>query len=161
MLNFIGEEINKKQMKKLKKIYNVALKVNNQNPRLLETNVMFVLSSEMQELNLKMRDIDETTDVLSFPNLINIFNKKITRKAFPLDINPENNKVFLGDIVINLDRAVSQALEFGHSTEREICYLFVHGVLHLLEYDHLNELDKNLMRSQEELILSKFKLKRS
>ena len=161
MLNFIGEEINKKQMKKLNKVYKVALKANNQNPRILETNLKFVLSSEMQELNLKMRKVDETTDVLSFPNLINIFNKKIKRKDFPLDINPENNKVFLGDIVINLDKAVSQALEFGHSTEREICYLFVHGILHLLEFDHLNDLDKSLMRNQEELILSKFKLKRS
>ena len=115
----------------------------------------------MQELNNRMRGVDEATDVLSFPNLVNIFNKKITRKEYKLDINPENNKVFLGDIVINLDRANSQALEFGHSVEREICYLFVHGVLHLLEYDHMNPLDKGLMRTQEELILSKFKLKRS
>lgn len=161
MINFIGEEINNKLMKKLKKIYKVALKSNNQSPRLLETNVKFVLSNEMQELNLRMRNVDDATDVLSFPNLINIFNKKITKKAFPLDINPENNKVILGDIVINLDKAVSQALEFAHSTEREICYLFVHGVLHLLEFDHMNELDKSLMRNQEELILSKFKLKRS
>ena len=161
MLNFIGEEINKKQMKKLNKVYKVALKANNQNPNILETNLKFVLSSEMQELNSRMRKVDETTDVLSFPNLINIFNKQIKRKDFPLDVNPENNKVFLGDIVINLDKAVSQALEFGHSTEREICYLFVHGILHLLEFDHLNDLDKSLMRNQEELILSKFKLKRS
>ena len=161
MLNFIGEETSKKQMKLLKKIYITALKSNKQNPRILETNVKFVLSQKMQELNLRIRNIDETTDVLSFPNLVNVFHKKITRKAFPLDVNPENNKVFLGDIVINLDKAVSQALEFGHSTEREICYLFVHGILHLLEYDHLNDLDKSLMRSQEELILSKFKLKRS
>ena len=75
--------------------------------------------------------------------------------------NPENNKVILGDIVINLDKAISQALEYGHSLDREICYLFVHGILHLLEFDHMNELDKNLMRKQEEKILSKFKIQRS
>ena len=160
MLNIIGEEINKKEVKTLKKIYKIALKLNNQKSKNLETNVKFVLSHEMQELNLKTRGVDEATDVLSFPNLINIFNKTITKKDFPLDVNPENGKVFLGDIVINVDKAVSQALEYGHSTEREICYLFIHGLLHLLEYDHLNELDKNLMRTQEELVLSKFKLKR-
>lgn len=161
MLNFVGEQLDKKWQKKLKHIFNYALRKNGQSPRILECNVNFIYSNEMQELNNRMRGVDEVTDVLSFPNLVNIFNKKITRKEFKLDINPENNKVFLGDIVINLDRANSQAIEFGHSVEREICYLFVHGVLHLLEYDHMNALDKNLMRTQEELILSKFKLKRS
>lgn len=160
MLNFIGEEVNKKELKLLNKIFKYALKTNGQCARILEANLSFVNSQQMQELNARMRNVDETTDVLSFPNLVNIFNKKITRKEYKLDVNPENNKVFLGDIVINLDRANSQALEYGHSVQREICYLFVHGVLHLLEYDHLNELDKNLMRAQEELILAKFNLKR-
>lgn len=160
MINFIGEELNKKQLKMLKSIYKYTLKHLGQNSRILETNVEFVQSAEMQELNLRTRGVDYATDVLSFPSLTNIFHKKIKRKDFPLDINPENNKVILGDIVINIDKAVSQALEYGHSTEREICYLFVHGLLHLLEFDHISELDRNLMRNQEELILSKFKLKR-
>ncbi len=161
MLNFVGEDIEKDLKKKLKKIYKVALKTNNQKPRLLETTVKFVYSDEMHELNLNTRNVNDTTDVLSFPSLTNIFNKTIKRKNFKLDINPENNKIYLGDIVINLDRVLSQALEYGHSQEREVCYLFVHGILHLLEYDHMNDLDKNLMRCQEELILSKFNLKRS
>ncbi|MBE5746346.1 MAG: rRNA maturation RNase YbeY [Clostridiales bacterium] len=161
MINFIGEELNKKELKQLKAIYKYTLKKLGQNPRILETNVKFVLNAEMQELNLRTREVDYATDVLSFPNLTNIFNTKIKRKDFPLDINPENNKVFLGDIVINLDKAISQALEFGHTTEREVCYLFVHGLLHLLEFDHIDDLDKNIMRIQEEEILSKFKLKRS
>lgn len=160
MLNFIGEDITKKQKKLLTKVYKHALKVNNQNYRILETNLQFVFSAEMQELNLRTRNVDEPTDVLSFPNLINIFNTKITREKFKLDVNPENNKVFLGDIVINLDKAVSQSLDYGHSLDRELCFLFVHGILHLLEFDHINELDKSLMRNQEELILAKFKLKR-
>lgn len=161
MINFIGENLNKQQIKQLTKIYKYTLKKQGQNHRILETNLKFVQNAEMQELNLRTRGIDYATDVLSFPNLINIFNTKIKRKDFPLDINPENNKVFLGDIVINIDKAVSQALEYGHSTEREICYLFVHGMLHLLEFDHIDEIDKNIMRNQEEAILSKFKLKRS
>lgn len=160
MLNFVGEEIDKKLKKTLKKIYKYALKQTNQNANILETTLEFVLNAEMQELNFKTRGVDEPTDVLSFPNLTNIFNTKIKRKNFKLDINPENKNVILGDIVINLDRAFSQAQEYGHSQDREICYLFVHGILHLLEYDHMNDLDKSIMRSQEELILSKFKLKR-
>lgn len=160
MLNFVGEEIDKNLAKKLEKIFKVGLKQTGQNYHILEATVEFVYSQEMQELNNRMRGVNETTDVLSFPSLTNIFNKKIRRKDFVMDINPENNKVYLGDIVINLDRAQSQALEYGHSSEREICYLFVHGLLHLLEYDHMNELDKNIMRAREELILSKFKLKR-
>ena len=160
MLNFVGEEIDKNLSKKLEKIFKVGLKQTGQNYHILEATVEFVYSQEMQELNNRMRGVNEATDVLSFPSLTNIFNKKIRRKDFAMDINPENNKVYLGDIVINLDRAQSQALEYGHSSEREICYLFVHGLLHLLEYDHMNELDKNIMRAREELILSKFKLKR-
>ena len=160
MLNIVGEEIEKKQKKMLKRIYKFALKANGQSPRLLETTLEFVYSVQMQELNQRMRNIDETTDVLSFPNLEEVFNKKITKKEYKTDINPENNKIYLGDIVINLDRMVSQAIEYGHSTEREMCYLFVHGILHLLGFDHIDELDRNIMRSQEEKILSKFKLKR-
>ncbi len=160
MLNFVGEEIDKNLSKKLEKIFKVGLKQTGQNYHILEATVEFVYSQEMQVLNNRMRGVNEATDVLSFPSLTNIFNKKIRRKDFAMDINPENNKVYLGDIVINLDRAQSQALEYGHSSEREICYLFVHGLLHLLEYDHMNELDKNIMRAREELILSKFKLKR-
>lgn len=160
MLNFVGEEIDKNLSKKLEKIFKVGLKQTGQNYHILEATVEFVYSQDMQELNNRMRGVNEATDVLSFPSLTNIFNKKIRRKDFLMDVNPENNKVYLGDIVINLDRAQSQALEYGHSAEREICYLFVHGLLHLLEYDHMNELDKSLMRTREEMILSKFKLKR-
>ena len=114
----------------------------------------------MQELNKRTRDVDDTTDVLSFPALSNIFNKKLKRKDYKLDVNPENHKLYLGDIVINLDRVISQAQEYGHSKEREVCYLFVHGILHLLEYDHMNDLDKSIMRAQEEKILSKLKIMR-
>jgi len=158
MLNIIGEDINRKTIKKLNKVYKTALTQTYQNFKLLEVTLEFVRSPQMQELNKRTRNVDETTDVLSFPTLKNIFNKKLKPKDFPLDVNPENNKLYLGDIVINLDRVYSQAQEFEHSIEREMCYLFVHGILHLLEYDHMNELDKNIMRAQEEKILSKLKL---
>jgi probable rRNA maturation factor len=68
--------------------------------------------------------------------------------------------VFLGDVIINLNKASEQAKEYNHSLSREVCYLFVHGLLHLLGYDHIEDKDKKLMRSKEELILNKFKLTR-
>lgn len=160
MLNIIGEEISKDLQKKLNKVYKTALRQTGQNPHILETTLEFVYSGDMQELNKRTRNVDDTTDVLSFPALSNIFNKKLRRKDFKLDVNPENHKLYLGDIVINLDRVISQAQEYGHSREREVCYLFVHGILHLLEYDHMNDLDKSIMRAQEEKILSKLKIVR-
>ena len=77
--------------------------------------------------------------------------------SFPLgadgiyDINPENGCLMLGDVVISVEQAVKQAEEFGHTTEREIAYLTVHSVLHLLGYDHVDEADeKKIMRKREE-----------
>ena len=160
MLNIVGEEIDKNLVKKLNKVFKVALHETCQSHRILEVTLQFVRSQEMQELNNRMRSINETTDVLSFPTLNNIFNTTLKRKMFKLDVNPETHKLYLGDIVINLDRVKSQAQEYGHSEEREMCYLFVHGILHLLEYDHIDELDKNIMRAQEEKILSKLKVVR-
>lgn len=160
MLNFSGEEISKDNKILLKKICKKTLKIIGQSSFILEVNLEFLRSDLMRELNNRTRKVNEPTDVLSFPNLSNIFNKKIKRKDFKEEINPENHKVMLGDIYINLDKASEQAQEFEHSLKREICYLFVHGLLHLLGYDHIDELDKNLMRGQEEFILSKFKLKR-
>lgn len=160
MLNIVENNLEKDLIKTLKKMCKRALKLSGQNPNILEIFLEFNNDKEMQELNKKTRKIDATTDVLSFPNLENIFNKKIVKKAFKLDINPQTKKIFLGDIVINLNKAKEQAKEYDHSLTREICYLFVHGLLHLLEFDHEDELDKNLMRGQEELILSKFKLKK-
>ena len=77
MLNFVGEEIDKNLAKKLEKIFKVGLKQTGQNYHILEATVEFVYSQEMQELNNRMRGVNEATDVLSFPSLTNIFNKKI------------------------------------------------------------------------------------
>ena len=107
-----------------------------------------------------MRNIDKVTDVLSFPNCENVFNREITPKNFPYEVNPENGKVDIGDIVINLNRAEEQAGSYGHSFTREVAYLMVHGLLHLMGYDHIDPLDANLMRAQEEKVLAKFNLKR-
>lgn len=115
-----------------------------------EINVTFVTDEEIREINNSFRQIDKATDVLSFPLGENgIYDK-----------NPENDCLMLGDVVISVEHAIMQAEEFGHSVEREIAYLTVHSVLHLLGYDHILEGDdKKLMRQREETALEKMGLK--
>ena len=160
MVEFLGQEVDKKMLKLLKKVAKQTFKSVGQKPSKLQVGINFVDDDEIQELNKSERNINEVTDVLSFPNLNNVFNKQINKKNFPDDVNPENGKVELGDVVINLNRAHEQAGSFGHSFTREVAYLMVHGLLHLMGYDHVDKLDSSIMRAQEEEILSKFRLKR-
>jgi probable rRNA maturation factor len=160
MIEFLGQEIDKKTEKLLKKIAKQTFKNNNQKFHKIEVAVTFVYDEEIRELNKETRNIDEVTDVLSFPNLNEVFGKKIDKRNFPNDVNPENKKIDIGDVVINLNRAQEQAGSFGHSLTREIAYLMVHGLLHLMGFDHIDKLDASLMRAQEEEVLAKFNLKR-
>ena len=98
-----------------------------------------------------MRNVDRPTDVLSFP----MFELTPGEKPGEEDADPATGLVPLGDMVLSLERAKAQAEEFGHSMEREISYLAVHSVLHLLGYDHMDEGPmKAQMRGREEEILS-------
>jgi len=128
-------------------------------PENLELELNFVNSDEIREINKSARSVDKPTDVLSFPNL-NIECGKIDIKKFKLDINPETENLMLGEIVICYDVAKNQADEYGHSLKRELCYLFVHGLLHLLSFDHIKDDDKKIMRKAEEQILSEINLTR-
>ena len=111
-----------------------------------EISFSLVIPEEIQELNAEYRNIDKETDVLSFPML-----------EFPEDEDMLTYEtgipVMLGDIVISTTRAAEQAEAYGHSLEREICYLSVHSVLHLLGYDHLDEDEKRVMRAREKAIM--------
>ncbi|MDD6816915.1 MAG: rRNA maturation RNase YbeY [Firmicutes bacterium] len=113
-----------------------------------EISVTFVSLEEIHELNREYRQVDSPTDVLSFPQFDD------------LDDLPEEGEIMLGDVVICSDRAKEQAEEFGHSFEREIIYLFVHSVLHLLGYDHMDEDEKRIMRRREEEVMERIGLKR-
>ncbi len=107
--------------------------------------------------NLEMRGVDSATDVLSFP----MFELKPGDKPLAEWADPDTDKVWLGDMMISAPRAAAQAEEFGHSLERELCYLAVHSVLHLLGYDHMDEGPmKAEMREHEEAILRKLGLER-
>ena len=85
--------------------------------------------------------------------------KKVTKKDFPLDLD-DDGRVFLGSIIICEKKAIEQAEEFGHSIERELCYLFCHGLLHLFNYDHIEEKDDLEMRELANKVLSAIKVER-
>lgn len=116
-----------------------------------EVSVRFVDSATIKDLNAQYRNINEETDVLSFP----------LGENGEYDKNLDTGALLLGDIVINVARAMEQAEMYNHSLQREIGFLTVHSMLHLLGYDHENGgLEQSLMRSREETVLTKIGLKR-
>ncbi len=114
--------------------------------------VDFVTKEDMRNLNARTRGIDKVTDVLSYPTLDEI--KSFSEDNYPYDFDTELKAVNIGCIVICGDVAHEQAKEYGHSAERENCYLFTHGLMHLLGYDHIEESDREVMREKEEAVLS-------
>lgn len=109
-----------------------------------EVSLIFVDDNYIRSLNAEYRNIDKATDVLSFA-----LNEG---EEMPEEEEAED---LLGDIVISLPTAKRQALEYGHSFEREVAYLTAHGSLHLLGYDHMTDEDREVMREKEEAILAK------
>lgn len=109
--------------------------------------LMFVGNKKIQELNEQFRSKAAATDVLSFPL---IFDGEVAN--FPPDFGQES--VELGEIVISIDRAIEQADDFGHSLDREICFLFVHGVLHVLGFDHITRAQEKEMFSRQKVVLA-------
>ena len=124
-----------------------------------EINVLVTDDKGIHAINQAMRNVDRPTDVLSFP----MFDLK--PGELPEDwedyMDPETNRVPLGDMAISLQHAKAQAKEYGHSVKREIGYLAVHSILHLLGYDHLDEgTMKKEMRQREEAIMNRLNLPR-
>ncbi len=120
-------------------------------------NLKICNREEIQNLNKKFRNIDKETDVLSFPNL-NFVDKKIDNKALSEELDQETGLVSLGDIVICKEIAKSQAKEYGHSYKRELCFLALHGLLHLIGYDHENKEEEQEMMEKAEGILKEYKI---
>jgi probable rRNA maturation factor len=104
--------------------------------------------------------MDKVTDVLSYPALDGIKGQAIKGEEHPYEIDEEDN-LLIGSIVICCDRAREQAEEYGHSYNRELHYLIVHGIMHCLGYDHLTDEDKAEMREKEELVLGKLGIVRN
>ena len=113
-----------------------------------EISVTFTDNAGIRELNKQYRDKDIDTDVLSFP----------MGENGVYDIDMETGAKILGDVVISMEKARDQAERFGHSFQREVGYLTAHSVLHLLGYDHIDNLEKVRMREKEELVLEQLGL---
>ena len=121
----------------------------------LYISIKLTTPKKIKELNNNYRKIDKETDVLSFP----MFEKEEIEeivKSKQKQIVPET----IGDIVISIKRVEKQAKEYGHSFERELSYMLVHGFYHLMGYDHIEEEDKKKMRPKEEKILNELKIVR-
>lgn len=110
-------------------------------------NVIFVDNKTIKKINKEYRNIDKETDVISFALED---NKDIDLKLGRL----------LGDIYISVDKMKEQAKEYGHSEKREMCFLTIHGLLHLLGYDHMTKEDEEIMFKEQELILDGYGIKR-
>ena len=106
-----------------------------------EVSVSFVTNEEIKELNREYRNVDSETDVLSFP----------------MD-DEFDGVVILGDIVLSTEKIIEQANDYNHSLEREMIYLTVHSMLHLLGYDHMSSAEKNEMRAREKEIMKNLKI---
>lgn len=121
-----------------------------------ELSVTFTDNHGIQEINLSERGIDSPTDVLSFPLLD--FEKPGDLsyvERYPQDyFNPENKELILGDIVISMEKMEEQAKEYGHSVKRELAFLVVHSMLHLMGYDHMEESDRIEMEKLQDDILN-------
>lgn len=128
-----------------------------------QISLLFVDNEEIREINNETRNIDRATDVLSFPMLDfedkKVFNEMYLNYDFD-ETFKDGDELILGDMVLSLERALEQSEEFGHSYEREVSYLVVHSILHLLGYDHMEEDDKKRMRKREEEILNKLQIRR-
>ena len=122
-----------------------------------EIDVRITNDSGIHEINREMRQVDAPTDVLSFP----MFDLMPGELPDEYDADPATGLIPLGDMCLSMERVAAQAKEYGHSRSRELAYLVVHSVLHLLGYDHLDEgAEKARMRAREEAIMALLQLSR-
>lgn len=148
-LIFSEEQIpNSVIIEKMKLAGEIGIREEGVDPERTSVSVTFVGAEEIRELNRIYRQKDKVTDVLSFPQFDRISDL------------PEEGPLCLGDVVICTEQALLQADDFGHSPEREIVYLFVHSLFHLLGYDHMEEDEKEDMRRREEGVMDRIGLVR-
>lgn len=122
----------------------------------MDLSVSIVGNNEIKELNAEFRDIDRVTDVLSFPQYAD--NNELRQEILDTGKYIQEGEellfnIMLGDVVICYEKAVEQAEEYGTGLKRELIYLFVHSIFHLMGYDHMEEADKKVMRAKEELVM--------
>lgn len=131
-------------------------------PYEVEVSLTVVDAEEIHQINLEHRQIDRPTDVLSFPQIDPEANGVILWDDIDhtMVMNFDTENLILGDIVLCSDIAKEQAVAYGHSLKREVCFLIAHSMLHLLGYDHMNEEDEKTMFAKQEKILSQLSILR-
>lgn len=143
--------------KDITNLFEIAGKFLNEDFSKVNVSINFVNEEEIRDLNKRFRNIDKSTDVLSFPNL----EKKSDQYLKDFDLErDESGILFVGDIVICKKIAYLQAKEYEHSRKREICFLALHGLLHLLGYDHIEKEEEKFMQETANKILEKCGVKR-
>lgn len=147
-INFLDIEEKKEYIEILNKVLEKCFEEENLSSEKLYINIVLTNPKNIKEINKQYRNIDKETDVLSFP----MFEKEEIAK-----LENENSDI-LGDIVISIEKVKEQSIEYGHSFERELAYMAVHGFYHLMGYDHMEENDKKKMREKEENILEKLNI---
>ena len=138
----------------IKEVVNECFKTEKLDKTNLYISITLTEPEEISKINKQYRNIDRATDVLSFP----MFEKDELDKK--IQENDFENEDILGDIVVSVDKVKEQAIEYGHSFERELSYMIVHGFYHLMGYDHIEENDKKIMREKEENILKELDINR-
>jgi metalloprotein, YbeY/UPF0054 family len=153
-INYVDTEENPENENLIKFVLKKCFEIENMDKLGLYVSVTLTCPSYIRKINNEYRNIDKATDVLSFPMFEkDELDKKIAEKDFYIDD-------MLGDLVISIEKVEEQAKEYGHSFERELSYMVVHGFYHLMGYDHIEPEDKEIMRPKEEKILNKLKIVR-
>ena len=117
----------------------------------LKAELVFIGDEEMQSLNRDTRGVDKVTDVLSYPSMDGIRGKVLRKEDCPTEM--DGKYIFLGSIVLCMEKIKEQAKELGHSEEAERDYLIIHGLMHLFGYDHMTASDKKQMREKEKAVV--------
>ncbi len=157
MYEIVYQEIEEKEIyeETIRKVLSQCFQEEGLEKAKLSITITLTTPQNIQEINKEYRGIDKATDVLSFP----MFEKdELREKIQKKDFMHED---ILGDIVISIEQVEKQAIEYGHSFERELSYMLVHGFYHLMGYDHIQEEDKIKMRPKEEKILADLKISRA
>ena len=150
-----GIDTNEDYEKTIKKVVKECFKTEKLENTNLYMSITLTEPEEIKRINLEFRNIDRATDVLSFPMFEKDEIEEIVSKQ-----EEDRGEDILGDIVISIEKVQEQAKEYGHSFERELAYMVVHGFYHLMGYDHMEENDKKKMRAKEETVLKKLGISR-
>jgi probable rRNA maturation factor len=153
-IEYLDIDENKEYENIIKKVIQKCFEEENLINSKMYVSITLTDPKNIHSINKQYRNVDKPTDVLSFP----MFEKEeLDKKISTQDFEHED---VLGDIIISIEKVKEQAEEYGHSFERELAYMVVHGFYHLMGYDHIEEADKIIMRPKEEKILSMLKIER-